>query len=201
MEPPKVYGWNAISNKYYLIHLNGYCIRWFRSDWTLALDVYKSRSCNSRSNATSPSCSSSSLRVTIIKCTRTTHVTPSSNLTVYHDIGWGKHRQLINFPDIAVSLGNDYCATLLVMYAFSGEDCTSAFKEKGEGGASEKAGEAPQVSCSVQAIRWGVEPQVSRAEAVGRVYLLDVRTDPRVFDGRPPCQTSAQDRRWGQETR
>ena len=39
-----------------------------------------------------------------------------------------------------------------------------------------------------------MEHQVSRAEAVGRVHLPDVRTEPRVFDGRPPCQTPEQDR-------
>ena len=38
-----------------------------------------------------------------------------------------------------------------------------------------------------------MEPQVSRAEAVGKIHLLGVRIEPRVFDGRPPCrQTPAQ---------
>ena len=56
--------------------------------------------------------------------------TLSSKLAVYHDIGSGKHRQLINLSDLAVSLGEDCCATLLGMYVFSGEDCTSAYKRK-----------------------------------------------------------------------
>ena len=47
---------------------------------------------------------------------------------------------------------------------FSGADCTSAFKGKGEG-------------------RAPVGP-LSRAEAVGRVHLPDVRTELRVFGGR-----------------
>ena len=72
--------------------------------------------------------------------------TLSSNLTVYNDIGSGKHRQLINLSDLAVSPGEDYCAMFLGMYVFSGEDCTSAFERKGEGGAPEKAGEVPRVS-------------------------------------------------------
>jgi len=45
-------------------------------------------------------------------------------------------------------------------------------KGKGKVGAPEKA---PQISQSVQATRCRMEPQVSRAEAVGRVHLLDVR--------------------------
>ena len=52
-------------------------------------------------------------------------------LTVYHDTDSGKHRQLINLSDLAASLREDCCATLLGMYVFSGEDCTSAFKWKG----------------------------------------------------------------------
>ena len=56
------------------------------------------------------------------------------NLTVYLDTGSGKHRQLINISELAESLGQDYCATLLGYYVFSGEDCTSAFKGKGKVG-------------------------------------------------------------------
>ena len=57
--------------------------------------------------------------------------TPSSKLTVYHDTGSGKHRQLINLSDLAGSFGEDFSATLLGMYVLSGEDCTCAFKGKG----------------------------------------------------------------------
>ena len=71
--------------------------------------------------------------------------TPSSKLTVYNDTGSGKHQQLINLSDLAVSLGEDYCATLLGMYVFSGEECTNAFKEKEVDGAVEKTGEENQV--------------------------------------------------------
>ncbi|KAK2169923.1 hypothetical protein NP493_1171g00046 [Ridgeia piscesae] len=71
--------------------------------------------------------------------------TPSSKLTVYHDIGSGKHRQLINLSDLAVSLGEDYCATLLGMYVFSGEDCAIAFKGKGENGPLKKLEKHPRV--------------------------------------------------------
>ena len=71
--------------------------------------------------------------------------TPSSKLTVYHDIRSGKHRQLINLSDLAVSLGEDYCATLLGMYVFSGEDCTSAFNGKGEDGALKKLEKNPRI--------------------------------------------------------
>lgn len=34
--------------------------------------------------------------------------------------------------ELAESLGEEYCATLLGYYVFSGEDCTSAFKGKGK---------------------------------------------------------------------
>ena len=72
--------------------------------------------------------------------------TPSSKLTVYHDAGSEKYRQLINLSNFTVSLGEDYCATVLGMYVFSGEDCTSAFKGKGKGRRGpEKAGKEPKV--------------------------------------------------------
>ena len=53
-------------------------------------------------------------------------------LTIYLDTGSGKHRQLVNVSELAESLGEEYCATLLGYYVFSGEDCTSAFKGKGK---------------------------------------------------------------------
>ena len=65
-------------------------------------------------------------------------------LTVYLDTGSGKHRQLINLSDLAVSLGENYCATLLGIYVFSGEDCTSAFKEKGKMGPLKKLDKNPR---------------------------------------------------------
>ena len=71
--------------------------------------------------------------------------TPSSKLTVYHDTGSGKHRQLINHSDLAVSFGEVYCVTLLGLYVLSVEDFTSAFKGKGRW-APEQAGEETQVS-------------------------------------------------------
>lgn len=67
------------------------------------------------------------------------------NLTVYLDTGSGKHRQLINLSELAESLGEDYCSTLLGFYVFSGEDCTSAFKGKGESRTTEEIGEEPKV--------------------------------------------------------
>ena len=51
-------------------------------------------------------------------------------LTVYLDTGTGKGWQLVNVSEIADSLGSDYCQTLLGLYVFTGEDCTSAFKGK-----------------------------------------------------------------------
>ena len=53
-------------------------------------------------------------------------------LTIYLDTGLGKHRKLINLSDLAASLGESYCETLLGFYVFTGEDCTSSFKGKGK---------------------------------------------------------------------
>lgn len=60
------------------------------------------------------------------------HHSHAIGLTIYLDIGMGKHRQLINVTELGESLGSDYCTTLLGYYVFSGEDCTSAFKGKGK---------------------------------------------------------------------
>jgi len=54
------------------------------------------------------------------------------SLTIYLDTGSGKHRKLINLSDLAASLGESYCKTLLGFYVFTGEDCTSSFKGKGK---------------------------------------------------------------------
>ena len=65
-------------------------------------------------------------------------------LTVYLDTVPGKHRQLINISELAESLGEDYCGTLLRFYVFSGEDCTSAFKGKGKVGPLRKLEKNPK---------------------------------------------------------
>lgn len=65
-------------------------------------------------------------------------------LTVYLDTGSGKQRQLINVSELAQSLGEDYCATLLGFYVFTGEDCTSAFKGKGKVGPLKKLEKNPR---------------------------------------------------------
>ena len=53
-------------------------------------------------------------------------------ITIYLDTGTGKHRKLINIGELADELGKDWSATILGFYVFSGEDCSSAFKGKGE---------------------------------------------------------------------
>ena len=50
----------------------------------------------------------------------------------FTDTGSGKHRRLVNVSDLAESLGKSYCAALLGLYVFTGEDCTSSFKGKGK---------------------------------------------------------------------
>ena len=66
------------------------------------------------------------------------HHTPKISLTIYLDIGTGKHRQLINISELAESKGAEYCTTLLGLYVFTGEDVTSSFKGKGKVGPLKK---------------------------------------------------------------
>jgi len=68
----------------------------------------------------------------------------SISLTVYLDIGTGKHRQVVNVSKLAEILGSDFCATLLGLYVFTGEDATSAFKGKGKIGPFKKLQSSPQ---------------------------------------------------------
>ena len=85
-------------------------------------------------------------------------------LTVYLDTGSGKHRQLLNISELAGSLGEDYCATLLGFYVFSGEDCTSAFKGKGKVGPLKKLEKNPRFHKAFSQLGdcWNVKPEVLR---------------------------------------
>ena len=57
------------------------------------------------------------------------------NLSVYLDTGSGNHRRLLNVSELAESLGEEYCATLLGVCAFCGEYCTKQYlQEKGNVG-------------------------------------------------------------------
>jgi len=85
-------------------------------------------------------------------------------LTVYLDTGSGKHRQLLNLSELAESLGQDYCTTLLGFYVFSGEDCTSAFKGKGKVGPLKKLEKNPRFHKAFSQLGdyWNVKPEVLR---------------------------------------
>ena len=85
-------------------------------------------------------------------------------LTVYLDTGSGKHRQLLNLSELAESLGEDYCTTLLGFYVFSGEDCTSAFKGKGKVGPLKKLEKNPRFHKAFSQLGdyWNVKPEVLR---------------------------------------
>ena len=72
------------------------------------------------------------------------HHAHSIKLTIYLDTGVGKHRKLINVSQLAESIGKDYCSSLLGMYVFTGEDCTSAFKGKGKVGPLKKLQKYPK---------------------------------------------------------
>ena len=59
-------------------------------------------------------------------------------LTIYLDIGIGKQRKVVNVSEIADRNGPEYCDMMLGVYVFTGEDATSAFKEKGKVGSLKK---------------------------------------------------------------
>ena len=65
-------------------------------------------------------------------------------LTIYTDIGTGKHHQIVNVSELAESLGDDYCATLIGLYVFTGEGVTSAFKDKRKVGPLKKVKTQPK---------------------------------------------------------
>ncbi|XP_046336920.2 uncharacterized protein LOC124118725 [Haliotis rufescens] len=92
------------------------------------------------------------------------HHAHSIKLTVYLETGSGKHRQLVNVSDLAESLGEDYCATLLAYYVFSGEDCTSSFKGKGKVGPLKKLEKNPRFHKAFRQLGddWNVKPQVMK---------------------------------------
>uniref|UniRef100_UPI00358F4B42 putative helicase MOV-10 n=1 Tax=Myxine glutinosa TaxID=7769 RepID=UPI00358F4B42 len=89
-------------------------------------------------------------------------------LTIYLDMGSGKHRQLLNLSEFAESLrrqkGEDYCATLLGFYVFTGEDCTSSFKGMGKVRPLKKLEKNPvfQEAFSQLGDDWNIKPQVLR---------------------------------------
>lgn len=60
------------------------------------------------------------------------HHAQSIPLSIYLDIGTGKHCQIVNVSELAESKGADYCTTIFGLYVFTGEDVTSTFKPKGK---------------------------------------------------------------------
>ena len=72
------------------------------------------------------------------------HHAHSIKLTIYLDTGVGKPRMLINVTELAESIGKDYCSSLLGMYVFTGENCTSSFKRKGKVGPLKKLQKYPK---------------------------------------------------------
>ena len=96
-------------------------------------------------------------------------------LTVYLDNKSAKHRRLRNISELAQSLGEEYCATLLGFYVFSGEDCTSAFKGNGQVGPIKKLHKNPRFHNAFRQL-CRMECPTSDTKAVGTVHLPDVQT-------------------------
>ena len=72
------------------------------------------------------------------------HHAQSIPLTIYVDIGTGKHRRILNVSELAESKGADYCTTVLGLYVFTGEDVTSTFRGKGKVGHLKKLQSNPK---------------------------------------------------------
>ena len=66
-------------------------------------------------------------------------------LTIYLDSGSGKHRKVINLSNLAGSLGESYCETLLGFSVFTEEDCNSSFKWKGKVAPLKRLEENPRI--------------------------------------------------------
>ena len=58
--------------------------------------------------------------------------TQDLEITIYVDTGTRTKRRLVNVPELASTLGKEWCTTLLGFYVFTGEDCASTFKGKGK---------------------------------------------------------------------
>lgn len=76
------------------------------------------------------------------------HHAQSIALTIYLDIGTGKHRQIVNVSELAESKGAEYCTMILGFYVFTGEDAVSAFKGKGKVGPLRKLQSHPKYQAS-----------------------------------------------------
>ena len=75
--------------------------------------------------------------------------------------GSGKHRRLLNVSELAKSMGEEYCATLLGFYVFSGDDCTSAFKGKWKVGPLRQLENNPRFHSAFRqlGVEWNIQPQ------------------------------------------
>lgn len=84
------------------------------------------------------------------------------NLTVHLDTGSGKHRQVINVTEQAEILGERYCAALLGLYIWTGEDCTSAFRGKAKVGPLKKLEKNPRFQQAFERLgeNWVLDPDV-----------------------------------------
>ena len=65
-------------------------------------------------------------------------------LTIFIDIGTGKHRRIVNITQMAESMGVENCKMVLGLYVFTGEDVTSSFKGKGKVGPLKKLQAHPE---------------------------------------------------------
>ena len=83
------------------------------------------------------------------------HHAHSIPLTVFLNTGTGKHRQIISVSEVAESLGNYYCTSMMSLYVFTGEDVTCAFKGKGKVGPMKKLQSHPKYHA---AFRWEYFP-------------------------------------------
>ena len=83
-------------------------------------------------------------------------------LTIYLDIGSGKHRQIVNVSEAAASKGKVFCTTIFWSYVYTGEDVTSVFKGKDKVGPLKKLLKNPRYQAAFRLLgnEWTVPPNV-----------------------------------------
>ena len=85
------------------------------------------------------------------------------NLSIHPDTGSAKHRRLgVTVSDVAESLGEENCATLLGFYMLSGEDCTmQCIQGKGKAGPLRQLEKNPRFHIAYRqlGVEWNIQPE------------------------------------------
>ena len=82
------------------------------------------------------------------------------NMSIDLDTGSAKHRHLLTISDVAESLGEEYCATLLGFYVFSGEDCAMQRDGNAQAGPLRQLEKNPMFYIAYRklGVEWNIQP-------------------------------------------